>query len=380
MTDIRDRSPLRRDNIREDRMAVPQLQKHHIDCIPDYDENPATSAIFIQSSQYLINNFSDNTNIANPQNEFLLRAIIGKLTGRALNLVGSRGNLRNWLSIKNLLLQFFSDQRDENCLVGDLMHLRQGKLESPVHFGHRCQDLLSLLLNKIQLTENNANILELKKNLFEKQALNAFLRGLHSNLPIRLRNPQTLEQAIAFTIEEQNFAYARRNLTYINSMKPTSPQFRSLQNRRNIHRPLYQNLSSVNQTPPTQIRQNTINSNSNNQRSIQMRNYNQTRSHQHVPMDTSSSNTRRTDRPQNQILPNRPLNQRNFISEELFQQEIDVGIDQYDENDYFYDDYYTNSDYDPNDQYEVTEFSNDNQYSDSPEENFHVPVSHQNQT
>lgn len=57
-----------------------------------------------------------------------------------------------------------------------------------------------------------------------------------------------------------------------------------------------------------------------------------------------------------------------------------MGIDQYDENDYFYDDYYNNSDYDQNDQYEVTEFSNDNQYSDSPEENFHVPVSHQNQT
>lgn len=158
MNNIRDRSPLRR--VREQIMAVPQLQKHHIDCIPEYDGNPATLAIFIQSSEYLINNFSDPNNIANPQNEFLLRAIIGKLTGRALNLVGSRGNLRNWLSIKNLLLQFFSDQRDENCLVGDLMHLRQGKFESPVNFGHRCQDLLSLLLNKIQLTEEDPNIIE----------------------------------------------------------------------------------------------------------------------------------------------------------------------------------------------------------------------------
>lgn len=376
---IRDRSPLRRENRQAIRMAVPQVQKHHIDCVPEYDGNPSTLAIFIQSSEYLINNFSDPNNAANPQNEFLLRAVIGKLTGRALNLVGSRGNLRNWLSIKNLLLQFFSDQRDENCLVGDLMHLKQGKFENPVNFGYRCQDLLSLLLNKIQLTEVDPNIRDLKKNLYENQARNAFLRGLHSNLPIRLRNPQNLEQAISFTIEEQNFMYARRNLTLQHSIKPPSPHFKTSPPwRQNVQRPLYQNLSPVNQIPFTQTRQNLIQPNHNSPRSAQIRNPSQIRP-QPVPMDTSSANTRRTERPQSRMnQSNRIPNQRNFISEELFQQEIQEETEEYNSDDYNYDDYYT-ADHSQTDQYEFTEYEND-QYSDLANENFQFPQIHQQQT
>lgn len=350
----RDRSPLNRDmNAQAQAPGVMPLQKIHLDTIPEYDGNPATLAIFIQSAEYLINNFSDRNNLQNPQNEFLLRSVIGKLSGRALNLIGSRGNLTNWNSIKTLLLQFFSDSRDENCLVGDLLHIRQGKNENPISFGNRCQDLLSLLLTKVQLIEPDVNRRQLKIEIYEKQALDAFLRGLQNNLPIRLRNPRNLEEAIGYVREEENFSYAQNSLSVkqqnnfkqYNNFKPNIPKTNYVPNTQfsNQYLPrtfgngqfnrFNQNFTNYNNTP------NKNNSNSpptyNNSSFYRTQNrlpnnppirFNQRNNFQNQnknypqPMDISSGNTV----PSRFTRPFRPTGPSNFVSEELYQQEIET--------------------------------------------------------
>ncbi|KAL3283650.1 hypothetical protein HHI36_006789 [Cryptolaemus montrouzieri] len=173
-----------------------------------------------------------------------------------------------------------------------MLHKRQENYECAVIFGNRCQDLLSLLLTKINLTKNNAETRRIKREIYKSQALIAFLRGLQSNLPIRLRNPQNLEQAICFVIEEENFSYAKNNLA----------------------------RQGINPTPVWR----PFNSFSNNSQRFAHNRSNHFRQHRAEPMDTSSGNTRRSVRPQAQA---QNLNQPKFISEELFQQEVDNNLD-----------------------------------------------------
>lgn len=359
---IRDRSPLRREIINI--MAIPKLEKFHIDSVPDFDGNCATLAIFIQASEYLLTNYVDRTNANNPQNEFLLRAIIGKLKGRALELVGSRGNLNNWIAIKQLLLRFFSDPRDEKCLLGDLLHAKQQRNESAVTFGNRCQNLLSLILTKLQLEENDINARQIKIQIYEKQALDAYLRGINNNLPIRLRKPDNLEQAISFVIEEENFAYSKNNFSINNNNnnanvnKPraigqhtfnASPHYNYQSNSNaptyQYNKPAYFNSRPYVNNNFNNFNKNFNSGNSGNSRNTNYRtnnntyrpfqsqtpfrqnqnyqnnsnrqtpNFNENRSRQFrpEPMDTSSGNSRR---PQNNFNPPK------FVSEELYQTEV----------------------------------------------------------
>src|ERR1700712_2218912 len=125
-------------------MAQPnyQLLKLYVDTIAYYDGSPYTLNIFIESCENLIATFSQPGN--DQLNQYILRAILSKLQGRALTLVGSR-SLADWDSIKNALSLTFGDQRNIDCLVQDLIVLTPNKNETPYNFGMRCQDVRSLI-------------------------------------------------------------------------------------------------------------------------------------------------------------------------------------------------------------------------------------------
>src|ERR1700712_757367 len=65
-------------------MANYQLIKMYIDTLPVFDGNPYTLNIFLEACQQLINTHHGDQ----AQNAFLLRAILSKLQGRALMLIG----------------------------------------------------------------------------------------------------------------------------------------------------------------------------------------------------------------------------------------------------------------------------------------------------
>ena len=192
-------------------MVPPVIQSIHLEAIPKYDGNPSTLAVFISACEYILRTFSNLETPADPVNEYLLRVIINKLQGRALVLIGSREDATSWKRIKELLQQYFGDQRDENCLIRDLMALKPTKRESPYQFGIRCQDVRSLLLTRLKLQEADAAVRLVKTNLYDDLTLQTYLQGLpsHLSLSVRLRDPENLEKAMSLVIEEENFAYAQ---------------------------------------------------------------------------------------------------------------------------------------------------------------------------
>lgn len=150
-----------------------ELKPMHLDAVPNYDGDPATLSNFISACDYILT-FANRTNASDPINNFLLRTILSKLIGRAAILIGNRDDAVSWPRIKELLIQFFGDQRDENCLVRDLMSLKPEKNETPYQFGIRCQDVRSLILNALKLHENDQVTRRIKTQIYDKHALNVF--------------------------------------------------------------------------------------------------------------------------------------------------------------------------------------------------------------
>lgn len=158
--------------------------------------------------QVMIKNSNPSINLV--LTNFLLRAIIGKLSGRALFLIGSRTELTTWDEIKLALKQAFGDHRDLDCLIQDRIILKPDRKESPYNFGMRCQDVRSLIISKLNSTDLTVEKEELQIRDYDNLALKMCIRGLSGRLQdnIRLRNPESTERAMAL-ITEENFMYAQ---------------------------------------------------------------------------------------------------------------------------------------------------------------------------
>lgn len=205
-------------NSDEDEMAQPQetpinyqLLRLYIEHIPNFSGDSHILGIFIESCDTLIRTYTNRSNPNDPVNTFLLKAIIGKLTGRALVLIGSRTELTTWQEIKNVLNLTFGDNRNLDCLVQDLLIMKPEKSEPAVRFGARIQDARSLIYSKINISNFTPQQKLLHLQNYEGLALKTFIRGLSGRLQdiIRIRNPPTLEEAISLVIEEENFLYAQ---------------------------------------------------------------------------------------------------------------------------------------------------------------------------
>lgn len=201
-----------------------QLMRLYLDTIPTYDGNPHTLSIFIDNCENFINTFGSKTDQS--LNNFLIRAVSGKLTGRALILIGSRLELSSWTDIKNALLLSFGDQRNIDCLIQDLINLRPMKNETPYNFGMRCQDSRSLINSKLN---SDSSINAAQKSIYIKSyddlALKTYIRGLppHLQLNVRLRDPDNIEKAMSLVIEEENFLYANQRVNSLNTQTSFKP-------------------------------------------------------------------------------------------------------------------------------------------------------------
>ena len=89
--------------------------------------------------------------------------------------------------------------------------------ETPEQFYIRCQDMKSLLLSNLAVTEPNEGIRIVKRNMFDNLTLKSFLSGLREPLGsiIRSRNPQTLEAAQAQILNEENILYVKNRTNYL---------------------------------------------------------------------------------------------------------------------------------------------------------------------
>lgn len=215
-------------NLIQEIMSNPNysLIRYQADNIPCFDGNSKQISRFIRSCEHFLTNHQDTTNNEAKINVCLFDTIIGKLTGRAADLVGSRMELNSWLLIKNALINTFSDQRSEDCLVQDIISMRLEKNEPIQNFGLRIQDSRSLLFTKINNTNLEAQIKLLKIHQYDDLCLKTFINNLnyHMQLVVRLKSPGSLEQAMSFVREEENFINYKNRSNFNNRNMPTQAQ------------------------------------------------------------------------------------------------------------------------------------------------------------
>lgn len=185
------------------------LLRYQADNIPHFDGNPKILQRFISSCENLLKAFQNKVNVNDPINVCLLDTILGKLTHRAADLIASRAELNTWQLIKDSLIVSFADQRSIDCLIQDLIMLKPLKNEPSLNFGMRIQDARSLLFAKLSATNEAENVKIIKIQHYDNFALKAFINGLPYNmqLVVRLKEPTSLERAMSFVREEENFIY-----------------------------------------------------------------------------------------------------------------------------------------------------------------------------
>lgn len=95
--------------------------------------------------------------------------------------------------MKTLLQQSFGDQRDDNCLLRDLMSAKPHKNETTSYgFGLRIQDIRSLLLNRIKIYEADVKTRKIKTAIYDQCAVDVHLTRLSGQIgmAVRLQKPE----------------------------------------------------------------------------------------------------------------------------------------------------------------------------------------------
>lgn len=191
----------------------PTFDIKNLSIVPEYDGNPNELYEFINSATMLLNYFWNQNDSGCFQNLMLLQGLKTKLTGRAKEITSVYGCL-SWDTIKNVLIQNFADQRNENSLTRDLVNLRQTN-DSPQQFYEKVMGLLNTISNYIELHHDNEAIKTSKKLFFQQQALTTFLAGLKEPLgsTIRAMRPKDLAAAMQYIQEENNIKYLQKSFS-----------------------------------------------------------------------------------------------------------------------------------------------------------------------
>lgn len=338
-----------------------QLLRLYIDTIPNFNGDSSTLEVFLEHCEFLINTYQNVQNIADPINSFLIRAAISKLSGDALILVGSRPEIREWDQLKDLLRLTFGDQRNLDCLVQEMIIMRPFKNESFFAFGQRIQKGRSGIASKLKSMKLRPDECTFKIKNYDELALKTFIRGLSGRVQdmVRLRNPNSLELAISYVLEEENFMLSQRqNQSIQNSLsnaqrnsqqKPSINHNFKSQFRPNFTRPAFASPNFAGQRPfsiqqfrpqfqsylsSSQQRQNisqpniSYNQQSYGQQSNVFRPTGQTPQYRPEPMSISTRNTTlqkpHSSRNQNSFRPTGPPN---FVSQEVYNIESSANND-----------------------------------------------------
>ncbi|XP_056633553.1 uncharacterized protein LOC130443106 [Diorhabda sublineata] len=202
------------------------LLKSRIDNIKPYDGNSNTLNKFLIRCEDLINDYRQFNDAQ--LSKHIFQSVQEKLIDKAEILVGNRAELTDWPRLKEALIQCFADRRNIDCLVQELTRMKPFRNEPLMNFGSRIQLLRSSIAQKIS---NNPNITNAEKvfqiNHYDKTALSTFIAGCSGTLRnnLHLKNPASLEDAMAYLNEFENFEKLYGNLNDNN--RATTSRFNS---------------------------------------------------------------------------------------------------------------------------------------------------------
>ncbi|KAJ8980519.1 hypothetical protein NQ317_007939 [Molorchus minor] len=194
-------------------MAVPTISvRDYLEIIPPFDGNPTTLATFMSACEQIFPLMAPNNE--SERIKFAMLHIRTKLIGKAAALLSARIFVT---FPKNLLINLFRDQRNEESLVSDLNVMRQKSNEILHQFADRCIDIRCLLISKLTCQETPKLIADTKIDMYNKFTLRAFITGVNPQLShlLRCRNPITIEEAI----QMQN-THSSSNKITVNGLKP----------------------------------------------------------------------------------------------------------------------------------------------------------------
>lgn len=220
--------------------------------VPTYDGDVNSLYRFISAASSVADQYYDRDNPDNFQNVIVTNGIIGKLQGKALEIIDING-ARNWDEIKDVLIQNFADQRDENSLNRDLINLHQNN-ETPQHYYDRCLRLLNTIINYVNLHNDDAEVISCKRSFFTTQTLKTFLAGLKEPLgsTIRAMRPSSLPEALQFIKEESNTLYLQKrnqNNSFANNQNKFEQQKSTFTNTQRFPVPVWNRNKPYTQRP-----------------------------------------------------------------------------------------------------------------------------------
>lgn len=254
------------------RMAqIETIPSDIIKIIPIFNGDSHLLNMFIKKCEYIILNFGYMNSFY--QTEYLMHVITSRLSGKAATMVSDNEHLINdWEQLKMLLYQHFGDQRSEECLLMELESISLKPGETFLELCNRIQLHRSNLFAKLNSTIG-IYAKDSKKEIYNHIALNVFLYNLPKGLMriVRLKNPQTLEDALQIVMEEVNFnnQYKMRNnllhndKTNSNRKIPPKQPFNLPQQRFNHNQQMNKSYNFQRSTNyrPNFIRQNDMNFN-----------------------------------------------------------------------------------------------------------------------
>lgn len=294
--------------------------------VPVFNGDPNKLYRFIKTGEAVLNQYYDAENPTCFSNTVILSSIIGKLEGKAEEVININGAV-TWEEIKLTLIQNFADQRDENSLNRDLVNMRQRDNENAQTYYERCLSLLNCITNYVDLHETDVNLRICKRKFFSAQTLRTYLAGLKEPLgsTIRAMRPEDMPSALQFIKEEENIAYlqkkpvfdinSKHHLNSTHNQKPFTP-FTQNQNRFNNQKsftPFTQNQNQYNHKTFPNFSQNQFNRKpftpfTQNQHQFGQRPYKPWNQQRPTPMSGVSHNTTKILPPNMQPQQSHPYN------------------------------------------------------------------------
>lgn len=224
-----------------------------IKLIPKFNGDYRQLNLFIKKCDFVLTHYRGDEE----QELCNLHVITSRLNGDAAALVSERDDIINWEQLKIVLSQHFGDPRSEECIAIKLETLKMKTGERYLHFCNRIQTVRNNLFAKLKLIDD-LSIREGKIKIYNNMSLNVFLYNLPEDMIriTRLKEPQSLEEALEIVLEEENFhkQYNMRNKSSQQGNKKPNNYYQGNQNKK-----VQPNLPQLNQNhtrPSYQARPN----------------------------------------------------------------------------------------------------------------------------